>query len=313
MQLLSITQDNIEAYTAFRREIANEEARRYYDRMDLATAILTRGDDLVLQDENGKMLASVMLSRNQNQDGSCYVRISIDGRSKNPNTLASWFRYVLRHETETVVKVDTCFHAYNPPECALPSVEMADMGFAEVPGSYRYERKPGPPQTGEFPYASRAIELGYKAVILDDATIASNPDIFEKLTEIYNHAFSIRGRVAPATPDGVRKSYEADSNTMIIAKLDDEIVASTTLTNLGVSVLGPQISCLRKHWGTGVSDLICRLFTQIVADQWNLPIVAYAEAGNSASWRALERFGLVRNKEYMIWEKLVPAGQSFTL
>ena len=313
MQLLSITQDNIEAYIAFRREIATEEGRRYYDRIDLATAILSRGDDLVLQDENGEMLAAVVISRNQYHDGSCHVRISIDDRSKNPNTLAGWLRYVLRHETDTVVKVDTCFHAYNPPECALPSVEMADMGFAEVPGSYRYERKPGPPQTGEFPYASRAIELGYKAVILDDATIASNPDIFEKLTEVYNRAFSIRGRVSPVTPDGMRRNYEADSNTMIIAKLDDEIVASTTLTNLGVSVLGPQISCLRKHWGTGVSDLICRLFTQIVADQWNLPIVAYAEVGNSASWRALERFGLVRNKEYMIWEKMVPSGQSFTL
>lgn len=313
MQLLSITEDNIAAYAAFRREIADEEGQRYYDTIDLAAAILTQGMDRVLQDDNGKMLAAVTICRNERRDGSNRVRFSIEDSGKDAGKLIGYLRHILISEIAEPTTTDTLCNVHNMPGCTLPAEEMTAMGFAEVPGSYRYERKPGPPLEGEFPHAERAIKLGYETVILDDAMIASNPDLFEKLAEIYNRAFSNREGISLTTAERMRKNYETPTNTIIIAKLGDEIAASTTLSNLGDSVLGPQISCLRKHWGTGVSDLICRMFTQIVADRWGLPIVAYAEAGNSASWKALERFGLVRNKEYPVWEKLIPAGEKLVI
>ena len=305
MQLVAVTQENIEPYVAFRLEIADEEGRRYYQTFDLATAILSQGTDYVLQDDDSKMQATVTIRRKETRDGDFLVMMLAEGKDKNPEKNASLLRAVLATENANIATRDTRYHVYNPSEVTL--------GFAEIPGTYRYKREPGPPRSGEFPHADRAIERGYKTLIIDDSYVASDPEIFEKLADIYNRAFSNRESVTPSTPERMRKNFEADANDIIIAKLGDEVTSSITLSYLGNSVLSPQYTCLRRHWGTGSVDLMCRHLARLVADRWNIPIIGYAEARNAASWKALERFGLTRVEELMIWERYLPAGETFSL
>ena len=312
MQLVAVTQENIAPYVALRMEIADEEGRRYYQTIDLATAILTQGSDYVLQDEDGKMQAAVTIQRTEIRDGSLLIIMSVEGKDKKPETNASLLRIVLAMENG-VATLDTRYHVCNPPEMTLPRTKMTEMGFAEIPGTYRYKREPGPPRSGEFPHADRAVERGYTTLVIDDSYVASDPEIFEKLADIYNRAFSNRDSVTPSTPERMRKNYEADANDIIIAKLGDEVTSSITLSYLGDSVLSPQYTCMRRHWGTGSVDLMCRHLAQLVADRWNVPIIGYAEARNAASWKALERFGLTRIEELMIWERHIPAGEAFTI
>ncbi|WP_430473900.1 hypothetical protein ACQ0MK_18760 [Thalassospira lucentensis] len=313
MQLVAVTQKNIAPYVAFRMEVADEEGRRYYQTIDLAAAILTQGSDYALEDEHGKLQAAVTIRRKEARDGNLLVMISVEGKDKKPETNARLLREVLATETGNVVTLDTRYNVYNPPEMTLPNAKMAEMGFTEIPGTYRYKREPGPPRSGEFPHADRAVERGYKTLVIDDAYVASDPDIFEKLADIFNRAFSNRDNVTPSTPERMRKSYETDANDIIIAKLGDDVTGSITLSYLGDSVLSPQYNCMRRHWGTGSVDLMCRHLAQLVADRWNVPIIGYAEARNAASWKALERFGLTRVEELMIWERHVPTGETFTL
>lgn len=313
MQLVAVTQENIAPYVALRMEIADEEGRRYYQTIDLAAAILTQGSDYALLDEDGKMQAAVKIRRKETREGGLLVMMSAEGKDKNPETNASLLRAVLATENANIATRDTRYHVYNPSEVTLPHTEMTEMGFAEIPGTYRYKREPGPPRSGEFPHADRAVERGYKTLVIDDSYVASDPEIFEKLADIYNRAFSNRDSVNPSTPERMRKNFEADANDIIIAKLGDEVTSSITLSYLGDSVLSPQYTCLRRHWGTGSVDLMCRHLAQLVADRWNVPIIGYAEARNAASWKALERFGLTRIEELMIWERHIPAGETFTI
>lgn len=313
MQLIPVTKNNIEPYVAFRLEIADEEGQRYYATIDLGAAILAKGHDFVLLDDKGEMQAAVIISRRNRRDESLRVMVSVETRTATSQELTTALRYVLDTENGRVATEDTCYHVFNPIKAPFLKSEMTEMGFEAIVSNYRYQREPGPPRPGEFPHADRAVEKGYRTLVIDDAYLASDPNIFEKLSDIYNRAFSNRETVSPSTPERIRKSYEAEANDIIISKFGDEVTGSITLTNLGDSVLSPQYTCMRRHWGTGSVDLMCRHMAQLVADRWNVPIIGYAEANNAASWKALERFGLTRVEEYIVWERHIPAGAKFTI
>lgn len=313
MQLTAVSKDNIKAYAAYRREIADEEGRRYFETIDLEKVILRENCDYFIKGDSDEILCAITIRRKELRNGSVLVMISVEDVAKKPETLASFLRLVLQEDIGKTAKTDIRYRAYDPPGSKFAPAAMAQMGFAEIPGTYRYLREPGPPREGEFPHADRAVAKGYRTLVLDDAYIASDPEIFEKLADIYNRAFSNRDSVTPTTAERIRKSYEAEANEIIIAKLGDEVTSSITLTNLGDSVFSPQYTCARRHWGTGSVDLMCRHLAELVAERWNVPIIGYAEATNAASWKALERFGLTRVEEYMVWERALSAGDTFTL
>lgn len=313
MQLIAVSRDNVQAFVAYLNEIADEEGRRYYATIDLEKAILSQECDYFIKSDSDEILAAVTLKRKERRDGSMLVMITVDDIAKKPETLTSYLRFVLESDAGKTAETDTRYRVYNPPLTKLAPTGMAKMGFAEIPGTYRYLREPGPPREGEFPHADRAVAKGYRTLVLNDDYIAKDPEIFEKLADIYNRAFSNRDSVNPTTAERIRKICEAEANDTIIAKLGDEVTSSITLTNLGDSVLSPQYTCARRHWGTGSVDLMCRHLAELVAERWNVPIIGYAEATNAASWKALERFGLTRVEEHMVWERIVPAGSSLTL
>lgn len=313
MQLRAVTKDNIEPYVALRTEVADDEGRRYYQTIDLGAAILAQGTDFVLQDHDGQMHAAVTINRKPRSNGGLQVMISVETREATPQDLTNALRHVLGTENGRMATEDTCYHVYNSIRASFLASEMTGMGFEEIVNSYRYLREPGPPRPGEFPHADRALEAGYRTLVLDDAYLASDPDVFEKLADIFNRAFSSRHAVNQTTPERLRKTYGTDANEIILAKLGEEITGYIVLSHLGDSVLSPQYSCLRRHWGTGSVDLMCRHMAELVAERWNLPIVGYAESRNAASWKALERFGLTRVEEYSLWERHIPAGAKFTL
>jgi len=313
MQFVAVTKDNITPYVTLRREIAGEEEQQQFQTTDLAAAILDKGEEYALLDDDGVMQAAVSIRNGNALVNDRCIMISVEARDKTPKTEFRMLCKVLATTAQDIVESDTLYRVYDPIGSAFPKTDMMEIGFCENVASFRYERKPGPPQPGEFPHADRATRRGYRSVLIDDDYVASDPDIFDKLADIYNRAFSGCDLVRPTTPERMRKSYDTEANKTIIAKLGDEVTGSIMLTNLGSYVLSPQYYSLRRHWGTGSVDLMCRHTAEFVAEHWNLPIVGYAEATNAASWKALERFGLSRVAEYCVWERKVPAGERLTV
>jgi len=313
MYLVPITKENIERYIAFRLAISDEEQRNYFASIDLAAVILANGNEYALQDESGRIHASVIISRKPGPGDSLLVLFSIEIAEKDSRKLTECLHQVLEKENGRLASHDTRYRIYNPPETVYVKADMENWGFAEVPGSFRYERAPGPPCAGEFPHADRAVEKGYETILLDDVYIKKHPDIFETLAAIFNRAFENRASVNQTTAERFETNYNKENNGMIIAKLGDEVTGCITLTHMGNSVLSPQYCCLRRHWGTGSVDLMCRHLAEYVAKRWNVPIIGYAEVNNAASWKALERFGLTRVEQYMVWERVVAAGERFKI
>jgi len=309
MQLIPITRENVAAYVAFRTQIADDELRRYYDSVDLAAVLLKQGNDLVLCDENGDMQAAVSIIRTACRDGNNRVTLSVEGCQNHPETAVGLLKHVLHAEGRRASERDTHYRIYNPPFSPFPNHPMTEMGFTEIPAKFRYSSENVPALIGEFPYADRAAQRGYTTRLIDDQIVANDPDIFARLADIQNRAFANLESVSPVTAEHIRKDYDAKPNGIIIARLGDEITGSLTLTHLGDCVLIPQISCLRRHWGTGVVDLMCRHLGQLVADRWYVPIIAYVDAQNAASWKALERFGMDRVAQYTHWERFIPRGE----
>lgn len=313
MHLVPVTKENIERHVAFRILVSDEEQRNYYATVDMANVILANGNEYSLQDDNGDIHAAVVISRKPGIDDNIVVLISVEIDGKDPQKLADCLHQVLQKENGRLASHTTRYRIYNLPHNPYRKEDMENWGFAEVVGSYRYEREVGPPREGEFPHADRAIAKGYQSILLDDAYIEQHPDIFEKLADIYNRAFLTRSSVNMTTAERLEDTYRKETNGMIIAKIGDEVTGCIGLTHLGNSILSPQYCCLRRHWGTGSVDLMCRHLAEHVAEQWNLPIIGYAEATNAASWKALERFGLTRVEEYLMWERVIPAAERFVI
>jgi hypothetical protein len=313
MHLVPVTKENIERHVDFRILISDEEQRNYYATIDMPNVILANGNEYGLLDDDGHIHAAIIVSRKPGNDDTIIVQISVEIDGKDPQKQIDCLHQVLLNEHGRLASHSTRYRIYNMPGNPYPKEKMEKWGFDEVVGSYRYERKAGPPREGEFPHADRAVAKGYQSILLDDAYIEKHPDIFETLADIYNRAFITRASVNMTTAERIEYTFRKETNGMIIAKLDDEVTGCIGLTHLGKSILSPQYCCLRRHWGTGSVDLMCRHLAEHVAKQWNLPIVGYAEATNAASWKALERFGLTRVEESLMWERMIPAGERFVI
>ncbi|WP_339858961.1 hypothetical protein [Thalassospira alkalitolerans] len=313
MDLIPVTPENVERFAAFRMEIASEELRSYYNTIDLPAALLRQGTEFFYEDRAGQITAAISLTRSPHRDRSIVVMISADTREKAPQDLTNIICKILSDEKGHTAEQDTIYKIFEDEEAPLIGKDLEAIGFERIVGNYRYVRAPGPPRPGEFPYAERARKRGYETLIVDDAYVAAHPDIFETLADLLNRAFLNWASVTKTTAEHIRSHYDKDANDILITKLGDEVASTMFCSFLGKEVLSPKYASLRKHWGSGASDLMSQHLAQYVADRWNVPIIGYADATNAASWKALERFGLTRDQEISYWGRRIPAGSTFQL
>lgn len=306
LTLLPVTEDNVEDYLAFRLSIVDASTASYLSGTDQVSAILAnRAHHFLL--ENGVMVATA-IRWTKCEDDCMSVHIMVDPQTRDPGRMTDLVVQLL--ETENLSAVDRDVHCHLYPSAGLSFVEtdMQAMGFSKVPENIKYMRDPGPPSAGEFPHAPKAEQLGYRAMVLDDELIAKYPDIFARITDVHDRAFAGRPGVQNITVRDREKSYRQPDSGFVICMLGDELAASAHFLKLDQDVLATELECLRKHWGTGAADLVCRHLVREIASRWNLPIIAYADKTNAASRRAIERFGLHPVQEHFSWRRTFPKG-----
>lgn len=312
-KLVPVTSDTVKRFAELRWEIGNEEARSYMKSIDFEASILRDKTDFFFEDETDRMATAISISRVVDRNGIANVMISVDMIEKDPKSMTAALFDVLRSLQDEVASKPTIYQVLPPEGLAFVAQDFKTVGFEKKITNCRYARPAGPANPGEFPFAERALSKGYETVVLDDGFIKAVPDIFERLTVLHNRGFASWETVTVTAPERIRTLYENDANTFFLALLGDEIVANAVCTHLGQNVLSPRLVANRKHWGSGVSDLVSRHLINHVAAHWNLPVIAYVDFRNAASWKALERFGFERVHETFRWECLIPEGSQLQL
>lgn len=310
--LLPVSADNVKRFADLRRTVSTEEVRNYMATIDYEAVVLREGTDYFFEDDAGQMTAAVSIVRNNDKTDTPNILISVDVLQKDPRTLTDAACDALR-SVEDTYEQSTIIKLIPPEDVAFVEQDLQALGFEKKASNYRYIRPAGPVEPDQFPHAQRALDKGYTSIILDDDFIKKTPDIFEQLTDIHNRAFASWETTVPTAPERIRALYEGGANVFFIGMLGDEIVANVVSLNLGAHVLSPRLATLRKHWGSGVTDLVSRHLINDAAKRWNLPVLAYVDARNAASWKALERFGFERVHETIQWERHIPAGNPFRI
>lgn len=306
MVLVPVSESNVDAYAAFVMAEADAEGRAYMATIDLRARLLQRGlDHFCLRD--GKPLAVLTISRTQRPDGSQIIALSITPADHRTDALLAGLEDVLADEPD-LASVLRLYRLSVAPDQPVPEDELAAAGFAQKPGSHKYRRDPGPPRPGEFPGADKALAEGYATHLATPAMIADDPSLFARLADIYNRTLAVQPGIQPRSESAMRESLTAPGHGFIVAVKDGEITGYLAFTPMGKEVLVGEYASLRRHWGTGSVDALCRHVAAHVAEQWNLPIIGYATATNAPSCRAMERSGMRRVDTQPLWECRVEAG-----
>lgn len=306
LTLVPVTKDTVAEYLDFRLSIVDASTASYLSRTDQAPIILaSTAHHFVLED--GIAVATAAIKR-KNDDDCMSVHMLVDPKMRKPKHLTDLIAQLLKTENLSAVDRETRYHLYPSNGLSFIEADMRAMGFSQVLENIKYVRDPGPPRADEFPHAAKGEQLGYRPMVLDDDLITKYPDIFSRMTDVYNRAFAERPHVQKTTAKEREKSYHQPDSGFVICMLDDELVASTHFLKLDQEVLATELECLRKHWGTGASDLVCKHVIDEITKRWNLPVIAYADTTNAASRRALERFGLYPVQEHFSWQRTFTAG-----
>ncbi|WP_316980042.1 GNAT family N-acetyltransferase [Shumkonia mesophila] len=307
MVLVPVTPGNVEAYVAFLFEESDADGREYMATVDVRGFVLKRGRDRFYL-EGGAPAASLTVGRTPRADGSLLVSVSITPRGGRAGPLLACLGEFLDGEEKTGPAVRR-YQLAGPPDLALPEAELGALGFVKKPGRCKYVRDPGPPRQGEFPGAEKALAAGYAIHELTPAMAAAEPPLFAALADLYNRAFAHHPGAVPRDEAQMRERLTAPVGGALLAVRDGAITGYLHYTPMSREVLVGEIASLRRHWGTGSVDLMCRHVTQLVAERWGLPIVGYVDATNAPSRAAMERAGLRHAADYPVWEYAVEAGQ----
>jgi hypothetical protein len=306
MVLVPVTPGNVEAYVAFLFEESDADGREYMATVDMQGVLLKRGRDRFYL-EDGAPAASLTVSRTPRHDGSVVVSVCILPRGGRAGPLLACLDAFLAGEEKTNPAVRR-YQLAGPPDLALPEAELGALGFVKKPGRCRYVRDAGPPREGEFPGADKALAAGYAIHELTPAMAAAEPALFATLADLHNRAFAGHPGAAPRDEAAMRERLTAAVGGAILAVRDGAITGYLHFTPMSKEVLVGEIASLRRHWGTGSVDLMCRHVAALVAERWGLPIVGYADATNAPSRAAMIRAGLRHTADYPVWEYAVEAG-----
>ena len=306
LTLIAVTKDTVAAYLDFRLSVVDASTASYLSGTDQVSMILaSTSHHFLLEDD--VMVATAAIKRKTDDDGMS-VYVLIDPKKRDEKHLTDLIARLLKTENQPSVDYDTRYHLYPSSGLSFIETDMHAMGFSKNLENIKYVRDPGPPRAGEFPHAAKGEQLGYRPMVLDDDLIAKYPDIFSRMSNVYDRAFARRPNAQKITAEEREKNYHQLDSGYVICMLGDELVASTHFLKLDQEVLATELECLRKHWGTGAADLVCKHQVKEVTRRWNLPIIAYADKTNAASRRALERFGLYPVQEHFSWQRTFTAG-----
>jgi hypothetical protein len=307
MVLVPVTAGNVDAYIAFLFEESDADGREYMATVDLRGVLLKRGRDR-FHLQGGVPAASLTVGRTPRADGGVVISVGILPRGGRAEALLACLAEFLAGEEKTG-PARRRYQLAGPPDLAPPEAELAALGFVRKPGRVKYVRDPGPPREGEFPGAEKALAAGYAIHPLTPAMAAAEPALFATLADLYNRAFARHPGFALRDEAEMRSRLTAPVGGAILAIKDGAITGYLHYTPMSREVLVGEYASLRRHWGTGSVDLMCRHVTQLVAERWGLPIVGYVDATNAPSRAASERAGLRHAADYPVWEYAVEAGQ----
>lgn len=308
MVLVPVTEANVEAYLAFIFEEADADAREFMATIDVRGAVLRRRQDYFFLD-GGRPAASLSVDRKERPDGSLMISLSITPRGGAPGPMLAALACFLGAEEKTAPRPRR-YRLSAPPEMTMPAAELARLGFLSRPGRVKYVRDPGPPKEGEFPGAEAALAKGYAIAEIDEKTIAANPALFAAVTDIFNRGFAGQAGVSPRDEAVMRERLLGPGCGTLLAMKGAAITGYMHFTRLAREVLVGEYASLRRHWGTGSVDLLCRRMAALVDERWGLPIIGYADVTNAPSCAAMERAGMRRAEEYPVWEYRVEAGEA---
>jgi len=298
--LVPITEGNVDAYVAFLVDHADADGRAYMGKVDVRGTVLRRRQDHFCL-RNGRPLAGLTASRTLKHDGGLIVTLTIVPEGDRDEALLVCLAEFMAGEA-TIDPVRTrCYRLVCNPKLTLPEAELADLGFMPRPGTYKYLRDPGPPRPGEFPGADKARAAGYVTRLATPA-MAADPALFARLADIFNRGFAGRNGIRPRGAEEMRERLTAPGHGFLVALKEGEVTGYLAFTPLERDVLVGEYASLRRHWGTGSVDLMCRHVATHVAEQWGLPIIGYSETTNAPSCAAMERAGMRRVAEYPVWE-----------
>jgi len=305
MVLVPIGEANIDAYLAFVFEEADEDGREFMATIDVRGTVLRRRQDHFYL-EDSRPAASLSVDRKERPDGSLMVSLTITPKGRQSGPILAALAEFLAGEEKTAPRLRR-YRLTAPPEMTMPAAELARLGFLPRPGRYKYVRDPGPPHAGEFPGAEAALAKGYVIAEIDEAMIAADPALFATLTEIFNRGFAGQAGIAQRDEAVMRTRLTAPGCGTLLAMKGAAITGYMHFTKLAKEVLVGEYASVRRHWGTGSVDLMCRRMAALVDERWGLPIVGYADVTNAPSCAAMERAGMRRAEEYPVWELRVEA------
>lgn len=308
MVLVPVTEANVDAYVAFIFEEADEDGREFMATVDVRGAVLRRRQDHFYLEE-GRPAASLSVDRKERPDGSLMVSLTITPKGRQPGPLLAALAEFLAAEEKTAGRVRR-YRLSGPPEVTMPAAELARLGFVARPGRVKYVRDPGPPHEGEFPGAEAARAKGYAIAEIDEKMIAADPALFATVTDIFNRGFAGQAGIAQREEAVMRERLTAPGCGTLLAMKGAAITGYMHFTKLAKEVLVGEYASVRRHWGTGSVDLMCRRMAALVDERWGLPIIGYAEVTNAPSCAAMERAGMRRAEEYPVWESRVEAGEA---
>ena len=317
-----LTADTAATLAAFLAAHADPETRRmaaepgYADRLIIRN---TRAEDPV-RDEfwhlDGRLRAVLTSARTRRPDGRGIVNLLIWCPADDPQVLAACLDQALMREASgrdaDAPESTACDYRYTPlPDRIEPRALLRARGFEERAGRVRYRRAPAPLQAGEAPHADRALARGYATRLITPAEAEACADLLDQVAHIHNSCFGARGDGASLTGRVIRAALDAPGSGLIIASRNGSLAAYLLFTPAHDGLLGSECACLRRHWGSGAADLVCR---EMITHAWThgrQAITAHADATNTASRRMLERAGLQLMESFNQWvcpqAPLVPA------
>lgn len=300
MVLVPVSEGNVDAYAAFVTAEADEEGRAYLATVDLRGALLRRGRDHFCL-RGGEPVAALGVSRTPRPDGSLIVTFQITPADHRTGALLAGLEDFLAGEAD-LAAMPRLYRLSVAPGQPVPEDELAAAGFTRRPGRHKYRRDPGPPRPGEFPGADKALANGYATHMATPVMVADRPALFARLTDIHNRAFACQPGILPRGESEMKERLAGPGHGFIVAVKDGEITGYLAFTPMEKEVLVGEYASLRRHWGTGSVDALCRHVAAHVAEQWDLPIIGYANASNAPSCRAMERSGMRRVDTQPVWE-----------
>lgn len=302
-----LTADTAAMLAAFLAAHADPETRRmaaepgYADRLVIRN---TRTQDPV-RDEfwhlDGRLRAVLTHIRTRRPDGRGLVNLLIWCPADDPEALAACLDQALTRDAGAPDR-GACAYRYTPlPGRTEPTALLRARGFEERAGRVRYRRDPAPLRAREVPHADRALARGYATRLITLAEAEASADLFDRVAHIHNSCFGARGDGAGLTGRVIRAALSPSGSGLILASRNGDLAAYLLFTAGHDGLLGSECACLRRHWGSGAADLVCR---EMITHAWThgrQAITAWADAGNTASRRMLERAGLQLTDSFNHW------------